>query len=246
MVRRDVIARYGLDPARVVLIYNGVDLERFRPDLKATAGAELRRALGFLPNQLVVLFLGTGYGRKGLAELLDAFPALLSHRADARLIVAGYDSSRAAFEDQARRLHIDEAVRFLGGRSDPEACYAAADLYVLPTLYDPFANSTLEALASGLPVITTTDNGGGEILTSVAGAVLPRERARGENGALASELVAWSDRERLRAAGVAARKLAEAHGQERTVRESTRVLEECAQEKARESARGLPRTAAIP
>src|SRR6185503_5319139 len=164
MVRRDVRARYGIGDERVSVIHNGVDLERFHPRAKAGAGATKRRELGFAARDCVVLFLGTGYARKGLDLVLEAFPALLHARPEARLVVAGFDSARARYEARAAELGLRGRAVFVGGTLAPDSLYAAADLYVLPTRYDPFANSTLEALASGLPVLTSTTNGGAELI----------------------------------------------------------------------------------
>lgn len=214
MVRRDVLARYALDPARVVTIHNGVDLERFHPRLRAAgaAGAALRAELGLARDDLAVLFLGTGYARKGLDIVLAAFPALAAAEPRASLVVCGFDSDRPRHEARAAELGIADRARFLGGRLDPEAVYAACDLYVLPTRYDPFANATLEALACGLPVITSASNGGAELLTpGVEGAVVD-VTAAGAEAALERALLAWSRDGRARAAAGAARALAERHG----------------------------------
>jgi UDP-glucose:(heptosyl)LPS alpha-1,3-glucosyltransferase len=119
-------------------------------------------------------------------------------------------------------------VRFLGPRSDAEVCFAAADLYVLPTRYDPFANATLEALASGVPAITSRQNGAFELLEEGAsGSVLPALEA----SALARAVLAWCDDDRLRAGSARARALAEQHPATRTCAESAAVLDEVAAEK---------------
>lgn len=213
MVRRDVQARYGTADARLTTIWNGVDLERFHPRLRATAGAARRRELGLAARDPLVLFLGTGYARKGLDLVLAAFPALRARAPAARLLVAGFDSDRARYEAEARALGLADAVRFLGGTLAPEELYAAADVYVLPTRYDPFANSTLEALASGLPTITSTTNGGGELITAGReGEVL--DVADGPQP-LAEALARWCEPERNESGRRAARALAEEHGQER-------------------------------
>jgi UDP-glucose:(heptosyl)LPS alpha-1,3-glucosyltransferase len=211
MVRRDVRARHGVPDELIETVYNGVDLERFRPELRGTRGTELRAELGLGADELVVLFLGSGYARKGLDLLLVAFGRLLRERPEARLVVCGFDSARPRFERQARALGLGPALRFLGGRADPEACYAAADLFALPTRYDPFANATLEALAAGLPVITSTQNGGGELIEArVQGSVV--DLAAGA-AALGEELLFWSDPARRARGALAARALAERHGE---------------------------------
>jgi len=132
-------------------------------------------------------------------------------------MIVGYDSAQPAYEAQAAQLGIAGKTRFLGGRRDAEVCYAAADLYVLPSLYDPFANSTLEALAAGLPVITTMTNGGHEILTHRQdGSVVSH------NGLL-EELTFWSEQSKPIGA---CRASAERFPQERSARETAAMLEQ--------------------
>ncbi|MEM7307785.1 MAG: glycosyltransferase family 4 protein [Planctomycetota bacterium] len=234
MVARDVSERYRVPAEALRVIHNGVDLERFHPRHRSGAGAALRAELGLDSSRLVVLFLGTGYGRKGLDVVLAAFAGLARARPEARLVVVGYDSARAAYEAQAERLGLGDAVRFLGGRRDPEACYGAADLYVLPTRYDPFANATLEALASGLPVLTSDANGGAELLSPGAeGEVVP---VAGGADALLAGLERWADPDRRAAGARAARALAERHGIDAKLDETLAVLEEVAAAKARGAA----------
>jgi UDP-glucose:(heptosyl)LPS alpha-1,3-glucosyltransferase len=221
MVLEDVVRRHGVAKDLIRLVYNGVDLDRFHPRKRVGAGAALRAELGFSPRDIVVLFLGSGYGRKGLDLLLDAFPEIAAKEPRARLVVAGRDTAGA-------RTRASEKVRFLGPRNDAEVCYAGADLYVLPTRYDPFANTTLEALASGLPAITSRQNGACELVEEgESGSVL---RAL-EAPEVARAVLAWCDPERLRAGAVRARALAERHPSSRTCAESAAVLDEVLAEK---------------
>lgn len=129
---------------RVEVVYNGVDLGRFRPD--PAAGRGVREELG--ADGPVALFLGTGYRRKGLDVAIAALPPGWT------LWVAGKDPPWPA----------PPSVRFLGPAKDPERLLQAADAMLLPTRYDPFANSCLEALACGVPALTTPDNGAAEVL----------------------------------------------------------------------------------
>jgi UDP-glucose:(heptosyl)LPS alpha-1,3-glucosyltransferase len=208
MVKRDVCARHGLPADHVRVIHNGVDGERFHPRQRQEAGARLRQECGFTDEHQVVLFLGSGYMRKGLDLVLRAFPTLLKQRPTARLLIVGYDSAQAQFQSLASELGIASATCFLGGRSDAPVCYGAADLYVLPTRYDPFANSTLEALASGLPVITSDTNGGSEVVTAEAGEVISYREL---SARLGKAMYEWSDPQRLAAAREPARRAAERH-----------------------------------
>lgn len=227
MVKEDVIARYHAAPETIQVIYNGVDLQRFSPD--ANKRQMIRSECKFSEEDFVALFLGTGYGRKGLDRVLDAFPALLEARPSARLLVVGYDSSLRVFQERAQDLGVYSKVCFLGGRRDSEACYAAADVYVLPTRYDPFANSTIEALASGLPVITTSTNGGGELIENgKQGTVLP-EPFQGKD--MEQALLTWSDPVANESGKKAARALAEKYSSVEMAARSVEVLESAAREK---------------
>jgi UDP-glucose:(heptosyl)LPS alpha-1,3-glucosyltransferase len=222
MVKQDIIDRYGISADKITVIHNGVDLDRFHPRHRMGAGARLRHRCGFHAEHVVVVFLASGYYRKGLDRLLEVFPALLRERPEARLLVVGYDTGLNHWKARAIRLGLKAYVCFLGGRRDPEVCYGAGDLYVLPTRYDPFANSTLEALASGMPVITTDTNGGCEALEhGVHGAVL---QGKEDNDALLRELRRWTDREQLRRGAQAARTQAERHSVIRELEASTEVL----------------------
>lgn len=185
MVRDDIARRFGLADEALNVIYNGVDLEQFHPRLREEHRAAMRAKVGAgrLGNSAakVVLFVGSGYERKGLPTLLDA----LQH-VDAELWVVGRDKSQAAMERRAAQLGIDGRVRFFGAQPDVRAFYGAADVFALPTLYDPFPNAALEALACGLPLVTTTTCGGAELVTAANGATV----TAGDAPALATALTA--------------------------------------------------------
>lgn len=128
---------------RVEVVYNGVDLERFRPD--PAVRAEVRASLGN-PDR-VAIFVGNGFRRKGLHVAIDALPTGWT------LWVVGNDPP----------IPAPKSVRFLGGQRDPERFLQAADVMMLPTQYDPFANVCLEAMACGIPALSTPSNGASEV-----------------------------------------------------------------------------------
>jgi len=227
LVRDDVCARYGVPAERVEVIYNGVDLEKFHPRLRANSAA-LRASLGCEEHGLVYLFLGKGFARKGLERLLRAFAQLVQSDPRARLWVVGRDSSQPRYEELARSLDIAAQVQFLGERADPQSLLAAADVHVLPTHYDSFAFTVLESLAVGTPVITTAAAGAAELLTpGVDGEVLGGDCSSEE---LAAAMARWSDRAFTRAAAAAARACAERHGFPATMERMALVLERTALE----------------
>lgn len=170
MVRDDIAQRFGIPLEKLPVIYNGVDLEYFHPRLRATHRAAMRTKVGVGDTVPIVLFVGSGFERKGLPALLDAF-ALLS-ASSAQLWVVGHDKSALAMQKKAEQLGLAERVRFWGPQKEVRPFYGAADIFALPTLYDPFPNAALEALACGLPVVTTTNCGAAELITKANGSVV--------------------------------------------------------------------------
>ncbi len=160
MVKRDYERFYGKElSAKCIVCYNGIDLEKFFPvkeEQKFHLRAELKN-----PDGKIILFAGSGFERKGLIFLIKAMKLLPE---DFNLIVLGQDRHLKRFQRLAYRLSLNKRVFFLGVRKDIVKFYQAADVFVLPTIYDPFANVCLEAMACGLPVITTMANGVAEII----------------------------------------------------------------------------------
>jgi len=152
---------YGTPPERVTLIYNGVDLARFTPDKRARHRTAMRAELGVDAADWCVLFVGSGFERKGLGPLVDGLASMSDRRA--RLIVAG-KGNQAPYAAQAARLGLGDRVAFVGPRPDVDRLYAAADLVALPARYEPFGNVHLEALASGVPVLSSAHAGGAELI----------------------------------------------------------------------------------
>lgn len=161
MVKDQIVKHYRVPAEKITIIYNGVDLTRFCPEKKSFWRKEVRARLGLPVDTNILLFVGSGFKRKGLKTLVDALSFM--KRKDVRLLVIGKGNSkqyRAAAEHEGT---VDKII-FLNPQKEIEAFYAAADAFVLPTLYDPFSNATLEAMASGIPVITTKNNGVAEII----------------------------------------------------------------------------------
>jgi UDP-glucose:(heptosyl)LPS alpha-1,3-glucosyltransferase len=160
MVADDLRRRYDIDPARICVVYNGVDTERFHPRNRESLRHRTRADLAV--SGAVALFCGSGFERKGLDRALSGLARAGVH---ATLLVAGRGDARG-FGMRAKQLGVESHVRFLGVRNDVDALCAAADLFVLPTHYDAFSNACLEAMAAGLPVATTRTNGAVELVES--------------------------------------------------------------------------------
>lgn len=199
MVRQEIMRHYQVDPAKLVVIRNGVDLQRFRPPSEAERTAA-RAALGWPETQTVFLFVGSGFERKGVDMALRALAHVGLH-GRAVLAVVGRDKHQARYQALAQSLGIAGSVLFAGSKDDVVPYYHAADALVLPTLYDPQSNAVLEAMACGLPVITSTGCGAAEVLAADAGYVVDALDIPG----LANALSALTDRGHARALGFRAR-----------------------------------------
>ena len=157
---RDLVQRYyGVSPERIRVIYNGVDQDVFNPLARQRRGI-VRESLGLGEDVTCYIFPAMDFRRKGLAVLLKALSKLNSPW---ELLVAGQDKE-VPYRKEAARLGIASRVHFLGRHKDIQDLYGASDLLVLPTTYDPFGNVHLEALACGLPVLTTAQAGGAEVV----------------------------------------------------------------------------------
>ena len=156
--KEEIRRHYGTPEERIEVIPNGIELNRFHPKNREDFREATRRELGIPPEAPVLLFLGSGFRRKGLDSVIAAMPAIRRFHPAIRLVVAGKDRTDG-YRIQAERRGVGESILFLGPTLKAEALYAASDLFVLPTFYDPFSNACLEAMASGVPVLTTPYNG---------------------------------------------------------------------------------------
>ena len=195
LVRDEIVACYPGPAHQIEVVYNGLPAASFAP---AAPGLRerTRAGWGMDPEDYAILFAGTGWERKGLADALAAV-ARLPGALRPHLFVAGRGNPRPYL----KRLspHARSRVHFLGPVADMAAAYAAADVFAAPTLYDPFSNACLEALAAGLPVLTTRANGFGEILTPGRdGEVIDG----GNPDALAAALAGWASPGRRQATRV--------------------------------------------
>lgn len=218
LVRAEITAHYpACPPERIEVVYNGLPSDHFGFQ-SSDRREQSRRLLKLDPDDYAILFAGTGWARKGLDCALAAV-ARLPGNTRPRLLVAGKGNPLPYL----RRLEHTAAgrVQFLGPVRDMAAVYAAADVFVLPTVYDPFSNACLEALAAGLPVLTTHANGFAEILTpGVDGEVFDA----GDSEALADRLARWSDPARRLAARDACTGKAATFSIERNVSETLNIL----------------------
>src|SRR5438094_4650271 len=153
MVKDEIVNFYRYPADKIDIVRNGVPLEKFQfgPELREKS----REELNLKPDQTALVFAGSGWERKGLLFAIEA--AALCKDPKIRLLVAGRGNARL-HKTKRLRFWREEPVQFLGKVADMLRIYAAADIFILPTIYDPFSNACLEALACGLPVISTSSN----------------------------------------------------------------------------------------
>ena len=161
MVRDEIAARFGTRADKLVLIRNAVDCAAFHPGLRGEMREAVRQQLGIPREAQVVLHVGSGFERKGVRAMLES---VARARGKPWAVVVGRDKRAPRYAALARRLGLGERVRFVGSVSDVRPYYAACDVFLLATLYDPQPNAALEALACGLPVVTTSKCGVAEMI----------------------------------------------------------------------------------
>ncbi|MBM4307476.1 MAG: glycosyltransferase family 4 protein [Deltaproteobacteria bacterium] len=157
MVKQDMVHWYGLSQDQIDVIYNGVDIERFHPrNRQYRQEIRKRHEIG---EEMMLLFVSNNFRMKGLRFLIRALARVKGEGASPfRLLILGRDR-KEPYLRLAKHLDLSEEVVFAGSTNEPEKYYGASDLLVHPTFYDACSLTVLEALASGLPVITTSSNG---------------------------------------------------------------------------------------
>ena len=221
MVKQDMMTWYRIPEERIAVIYNGVDTEHFHPRNRRYR-EEIRRRHG-IGDEWVILFVSNNFRMKGLGFLIKGL-AKIKREAPRpfRLLILGRDD-QDSYLRLARGRGIFEEVVFVGSTDEPEKYYGASDLLVHPTFYDACSLTVLEALASGLPVITTRWNGASGIITQgQEGFVISDPR---DDQILAEKILFFLDREKIKGASMAARHLAESHSDERNWSEMRNIFQ---------------------
>ncbi len=164
-VKADILRHYPETRARIEVVYNGVDLKRFHPGLRDEFRQTQREKMGIALDAPVLLFVGSGFERKGLATAIRALARLPEN---AVLVVVGKDRQQRRYQALANHLGVAARVHFSGPQTDVRPFYGMADVFVFPSLYDPFPNAVLEAMACGLPVIVSKTCGSADFMPGEA------------------------------------------------------------------------------
>jgi len=219
--KEEIGRHFGVPREKISVIYNGVDTAEFPLDGRAAAKRSLRERFGIRDEETVFLFVGSGFARKGVGTLVDATVRLARRGEGFRVIVVGKGNA-GMYLRAASRGGAEGKIHFPGPVAGARDYFLGADAFVFPTLYEPFSNACLEAMAAGLPVVTTPVNGASEILRDgESGYVLDDPL---DAGALADRMERLLSPDRRAAMGAAARRAAESLTRERNVSETMAVL----------------------
>lgn len=230
MVRKDMADYFGVEKASIKLVYNGIDNARFGGP-KDREAHRLREDMGF-GDQVLFLFMAYDFRKKGVRNLIEAAASLRDQVGDKRfgVVVVGRAPSPALLR-MVRRLQLTGIVHFSGPTKQPELYYQACDVFVLPTFYDACSLVVFEAMAAGLPAITTVHNGASGIVRGgIDGMILKNPNDIGE---MAHAMSLFLDRAVLRAASQAARLTASRYTLERNHRQMLDVLNEAVRARVR-------------
>jgi UDP-glucose:(heptosyl)LPS alpha-1,3-glucosyltransferase len=217
-----------VSPERIHIVYNSIDPDRFKVADPQTLRRLTREKYGLPQDALVGLFVGHNFWLKGLKPLLQALALRKNEGKTGEkvyLLVSGR-GKLGPFTKMVDRLGLGQELKLLGFTPDIKSLFHAADFFVSPTYYDPCSLVVMEALACGLPVITTACNGAGEIISEgQEGFVVSRPD---DLAGLARAIDAMTDRQARAGMATAARKLGQAQTFDAHVDHLERIFAEVA------------------
>ncbi len=161
LIRDEIKHWFPKARTEIRVIHNSVDSEKFNPRLREKYRDKMRKQLSISDTTPLLLFVGSGFERKGVPLLLQTLPKLNN----VHLAIIGKDNNIKQYQQQTKELTISHRVHFIGPQQDVRPWYGAADAFAFPTLYDPLPNTVLEAMACGLPVAVSDRCGAVDLVT---------------------------------------------------------------------------------
>jgi len=161
MVKRDIIRDYKVAPENIEVIYNGINIPEDDKESINLIKKELCKEFDINIKQKIILYVGSGFKRKGVAEFLEILSKIDK---DFIAFVVGKEKKLKKYKELAKSLGLEERVIFTGVREDADKFYKSSDIFLFPTHYEPFGNVILEAMSFFNVVITTKQCGAGEII----------------------------------------------------------------------------------
>ena len=160
-MKREFIRHYGNAAKNIIVIPNGVDTLKFHPTNRLLYRGQIRQEHGVSRSDPLLMFAGGDWERKGVLYVIEALSLL--PQPDVKLLVIG-NGDEKFYGQLAELKQVRDRIIFVPHSSNLWEYYAASDIFVLPTIYEPFGLVIAEAMASGLPVITTRVAGAADII----------------------------------------------------------------------------------
>ena len=218
-VKKEILENYNVPEDKIVVIPNGVDLDEFKPD--KVKRRKIREMYGIADDEIVLMFSGYEFRRKGLEYIIKALPQV---KEDVKLLVVGKDNPEP-YKKLASKLGVSNKIIFTGFVPDISEYYAASDIFVFPTAYEAFSLATLEAVASGLPILATKVNGTEELIKEGYNGFFVKRHPKD----IAEKINILVDNENLRKQmSKNARKTAEKYSWDEVAKKTMKVYEEVA------------------
>lgn len=223
-VKQDLMKYYHVPEEDIVVIHDGVNSEEFKPDPQSRS--EVRRQYDVKERDIMMLWVGHEFVKKGLEFAIRALPMVSK---DAKLFVVGGDNP-SRYRQLAHELDVAHRVVFLGRSTNVKQWYAASDIFVFPTTYEAFGLVVLEAMATGIPVITTRIAGVAEVMSDEYDGLLLDDPT--DAGEIAQKISLLYEDQRLRETiGSNARKTAEDYSWDKVAMRTLEVYKQVAQER---------------
>ncbi len=227
-VKKTIVSGYAIPDEKVTVCYSGVNIKEFHPKNKKLYRDEIREQFKIKEDEKLILFVGNPFSRKGLDQLVRALPYIKNEKF--RLLVSGKDDPKPYIE-LSKKLGLDNKIVYnIGLTSEIRKIFAAADMFVFPTLYEPFGLVILEAMASGLPVITSEIAGAAELITNYKDGIILKNPENVDEIGKALKYLFESDK-RTGIIRNRAREKAENYTWERTAKCMLKVLERVGEDK---------------
>lgn len=225
-VKRQIMEYYHVPSEAIAVIHNGVDLSLFNIDGRKESSGRVRKRFGIGDEDILLIFASTNFHLKGLEYLIRGMARI--DMPDLKLLVVGGDDE-GPYEMLAGSLGIGDRVVFAGKGKDMKEFYQSGDAFAYPTLYDPFANVCLEAMACGLPVITSKVNGVSDIITDGVDGLLLNDPS--DDLEIADKIKSLLDYGKRVDMGERAQNLSRRYGMERHIEKVISLYEEISSEK---------------
>jgi len=224
-VKNELIRNYGIDKEKIHVVYSGVNLKEFKPQNRKKYFNEIREKFNIPKTSFLLLFVGNPYDRKGVEYIIRSLPLLKSR--NVRLLVSGKDDPKS-YKELCNKLGVQDMVVFNPVLvSNVYKYFAAADAFVFPSIYEPFGLVVLEAMASGLPVVTNRKAGAAELIKDDKEGLLLNNPKDYKEIAKKIKYIMENKKARKQI-GIAARKKIENYTWEKVAEKRLKVLEEAA------------------